>query len=180
MNLPKQYSWLEDEKSPRILVEFLKHLGTSERLGPSSNPEIMKWAKRIGVSQTYTTDSIPWCGLGMGFVALQAGYEIPTNPLWARSWGEFGTHIDVEKAMLGDVLVFGRKGGGHVGIYIAEDKSGECFHVLGCNQNDTTSIKRLPKSRCITARRCKWRINQPPNIRKIFMDASGPISTNEA
>jgi cell wall-associated NlpC family hydrolase len=79
--------------------------------------------------------------------------------------------------MLGDVLVFTRKGGGHVGIYVGQDKS--CYHVLGGNQGDRVSIVRIEKTRCIGVRRTKWKISQPKNVRIIFLPDSGNTSTNE-
>ena len=36
--------------------------------------------------------------------------------------------------MLGDILTFKRNGGGHVGLYVGEDK--DCYHVLGGNQGN--------------------------------------------
>jgi uncharacterized protein (TIGR02594 family) len=178
MNLPKQYAWLEFETSPRILVEFLKIYGTTEMPGPKNNPKIMAWARKVGVDKIYTADSIPWCGLGMAYVALQAGWDIPINPLWARNWLNFGTKIGMEHAMLGDVLVFERGAGGHVGIYVGQDKA--CFHVLGCNQSDSTNIKRIPKERCLGVRRCPWRIDQPKAVRKVWLSAAGEVSRSEA
>lgn len=79
---------------------------------------------------------------------------------------------------LGNVLVFSRKGGGHVGVYVAEDAT--AYHVLGGNQGDIVSIKRVAKSRLIAARECPWRISKPANIRGIKMTAAGPLSLNEA
>lgn len=175
--LQPQYQWLLKEPGPRILTEFLKIVGTTEYPGAANNPEIMAWAKRVGVDKVYTADSIPWCALGMAYVSLQAGWDIPINPLWAQNWVHFGTAVDGGKEMLGDVLVFGRKGGGHVGEYVGEDSTH--FHVLGCNQSDSTNIRRKPKDQLIQARRCKWRVNQPPNVRKIFLSSTGTISTKE-
>ena len=80
--------------------------------------------------------------------------------------------------MLGDVLVFARGNGGHVGIYVGEDF--EAFHVLGGNQSDRVSIARKPKARALGARRCPWRINQPQNVRRIHRAATGLLVGSEA
>ena len=53
-------------------------------------------------------------------------------------------------------------------------------HVLGGNQGDRVSIKRIAKGRLIGAQRCPWRINQPSNVRRIELAAGGKLSTNEA
>ena len=176
MNLPKQYAWLADEPGPRILKEGLKTYGTIETPGAGNNPSIMAWAKATGQDRAYRNDATAWCGLWMAYVALQAGWEPPINPLWARNWANFGK--PVAAPMLGDVLVFSRGNGGHVGLYVGEDAG--AYHVLGGNQGDRVSIKRIAKNRLLGARRCPWRINQPSNVRRIELEAGGKLSTNEA
>lgn len=174
--MPKQYQWLNAEPGPRLLTEGLKTFGTVEAPGPNDNPAIMAWAKRTGMAKIYAHDSTAWCGLWMAYVALQAGWDTPTNPLWARNWAEWG--VASEKPMLGDVLVFARGTSGHVGIYVGEDDL--AYHVLGGNQSDRVMIKRIAKSRLIASRRCPWRVNQPGNVRRVILAASGALSTNEA
>lgn len=80
--------------------------------------------------------------------------------------------------MLGDILVFKRDGGGHVGFYVAEDK--DYYHVLGGNQSDSVNITRIAKYRCVGIRRCDWKTAQPNAVKKYIVEASGKISTNEA
>jgi len=172
------YSYLNSEKSPKILVVALSYLGLKETIGAANNPTIMGWAKDIGgwVVNAYNADSVPWCGLFMAHCAKEIGQPHSGNILSARHWATWGVKQDV--AMLGDVLVFSRKGGGHVGLYVGEDS--ECYHVLGGNQGDAVSIVRILKSRCIGIRRTKWRVKQPSNVRRVFLDNKGKISDNEA
>lgn len=81
--------------------------------------------------------------------------------------------------MLGDVLVFARgRVSGHVGVYVGEDAT--AYHVIGGNQGDSVSIKRIARSRLLGARRCPWRVNQPSNVRRVQLAASGAVSANEA
>lgn len=180
MNLPKQYLWLADEPGPRILREALKTYGTVEQPGQGSNPSILAWAKATGQDRVYKTDATAWCGLWMAYVALQAGWDTPVYPLGARNWLTFGT--PQKQAGLGDVLVFWRgnpKGyQGHVGMYVGEDA--QAFHVLGGNQGNAVSIKRIAKNRLLGIRRCPWRINEPASVRPVKLAASGNLSTNEA
>lgn len=180
MTLPKQYQWLEAEPGPRILKEMLKLLGTEEAAGSADNPTILWWARAIGLASVYRDDAIPWCGLVMGYVAGQAGWETAPrgNALWARNWAFWGAPVAAGEEELGDVLVFARKGGGHVGLYVGEDE--KCFHVLGGNQSNAVNIKRLDRKRLLAARRCPWRISAPANLRKVTMAAAGPLSSNEA
>ena len=55
------YTWLKEEKSPKILVEAVKHIGTKEIVGKQHNKKILEWAEAIGLKSVYTNDEIPWC-----------------------------------------------------------------------------------------------------------------------
>ncbi|MBB4804770.1 uncharacterized protein (TIGR02594 family) [Chryseobacterium defluvii] len=182
MALTKQYEWLTKENGPIMIKQALNLYDTSEVLGAKNNPTILSWAKEVGqdpmykgVKDFYIADSIPWCGLFMAVVAKRSSKQIVKDPLWALNWGNFGKHTPVP--MLGDVLVFIRKGGGHVGLYVGEDAT--CYHVLGGNQSDKVCITRIEKNRLYTSRRPKY-INQPVNVRKISLSSSGTVSQNEA
>lgn len=176
--LPLQYQWLKYEGAPRMLVEALKLYGTIETPGAGNTPVIIQWADEVGgnVEDVYKADSIPWCGLFAAIVAKRAEKELPNSPLWALSWSTFGKYIPLP--MLGDVLVFVRAGGGHVGLYVGEDSI--AYHVLGGNQNDKVTISRILKTRLYTSRRPIYKIGQPPNIRKIILQPSGTISNIES
>lgn len=179
MRLPQQYAWLADEPGPRLLTEFLKVYGTAEKAGPGSNPTILEWAKAVGLARVYRDDATAWCGLTMAYVALQAGWDAAPagNALWARNWLQWGQPSP--SAMLGDVLVFSRgPSSGHVGVYVGEDAS--AFHVIGGNQSDAVTIKRILKARLLGARRCPWRVNQPGNVRKVGLASTGSLSNNES
>lgn len=170
--LTSQYAFLNFETGPAALLEALKLLGVVETPGQASNPIIMAWAKALGLKNTYSDDSVPWCGLFVAYVVSVAGMTPVENPLWARNWAKFGTAVD--KPGLGDILVFVRDGGGHVGFYVGEDD--DYYHVLGGNQSDKVCITRIAKERCIARRR-------PPaggQGRPVRMTASGPVSKNEA
>ena len=173
--LPKKYAWLAKEPAPRHLLEALKLYGTLETPGAANNPEIMKWAAEVGLTKTYSGDEVPWCGLFMAVVIKRAGREPVSKPLWARNWWNFGVKVPI--AALGDVLVFVRNGGGHVGIYVGEDKT--AYHVLGGNQSDSVNIVRIAKNRCIDIRRPAYRL-QPANVRVVNLSGTGKVSTNEA
>ena len=161
--------------SPKVIAEAMRYFGINEIKGKANNQTIMSWAKDVGVEKTYTSDEVAWCGLFVAKVVQKAGFEPVKDPLWALNWNNFGTKQKV--AMLGDVLVFKREGGGHVAFYVAEDNTH--YHVLGGNQSDSVNIIRIDKKRCVGVRRCNWKISQPKEVKQYFVKASGIISTNE-
>jgi uncharacterized protein (TIGR02594 family) len=174
--LPKQYAWLANEPGPKMIVEALSVYGLKEVDGPGNNATLMRWARALGpgVTKIFTADAVPWCGLAVGYWAMKAGKPRPASPLWARAWASWGSKSP--KPSLGDVLVFNRPGGAHVGLYVGEDK--EAYHVLGGNQSNGVNIKRLAKARLVAARRLYNKI--PANVRPVHLSPTGAVSTNEA
>ena len=170
--LPPAYAWLASEPGPKILVALLSVHGLAEAEGAADNPAILRLADEAGIAD-YGHDATPWCGLALAWAAAQAGFDRPDKPLWALDWLRFGT--PVEAPMLGDVLVFARDGGGHVGLYVGEDTSH--WHVLGGNQGDQVSIRRFARRGGLLtlkgARRCPWRSAQPANVRCVMLAADG-------
>lgn len=162
---------------PKMVSEARKLLGTVETPGPRNNPSIMAWATELGLQRVYTADSVPWCGLFMALVASRSRKPLPDNPLWALNWMHFGTTAG--QPCLGDVLVFVRDGGGHVGMYVGEDRNGY-YHVLGGNQSDQVCVTRIAKTRLHGARRPPFQVAMPASCRPIVLDARGIVSMNEA
>ena len=188
--LPAQYRWLQAEPGPRMIVSALKEFGTLEAPGDADNKKIIGWQAELeaaGLGRAYAGvfrhDAIPWCGLFMAIVALRANREQrpERNPprlyLSALQWASFGTAVPKGAAALGDVLVFKRKGGGHVGLNVGHDAT--TFHVLGGNQSDRVSITRLSRNRLVAVRRPAY-LAQPANVRPIPLSACGSLSVNEA
>lgn len=168
------YGWLLDEPAPRMLPEALKLYGVTEVLGPENNPEIISWASECGLSAQYDQDVTPWCGLFVSVVALRAGKPRPKDPLWARNWLNWGSACE---PMLGCVLVFSRKGGGgHVGLYVGE--CADYYYVLSGNQKDKVCVVPIEKQRLLGAREL-YVVAKPANVRKVFLEKSGAVSTNE-
>ena len=178
--LPPEYDFLNHEDQPQIFKEALRWYGTIEFPGEANNPVIIEWAKEINgwIGEWYDQDSVPWCGLFMALCAKRAGFPFNQKALSAREWINWGNPVTIPAR--GDILVFQRSGGGHVGLYVAED--GECFHVLGGNQSDSVCITRIKKDRLVGARRCKWKISQPDSVRRTFLSNGvvNRLSTNEA
>lgn len=175
--VPSAYAWLKAINPPRIIDEALKLYGIKEIPGPKNAPEIMGWARSLGLEREYVADQVPWCGLFAAIVVQRAGWAPVAGPLWARNWLKFGKASPTPG--LGDILVFSRSGGGgHVGFYIAEDAN--AYHVYGGNQGDQVSIVRIDKSRLLGARRPAWISMQPPSVKPYHVAAAGGLSRNEA
>lgn len=173
--IPDKYRWLNDLTLPRMVSEGLKEYGVTEVSGAGDNPRIIAWAKETGLSNVYKHDATAWCGLFLATVAKRAGKPIVSGPLWALNWSKFG--VLHAPPGLGDVLCFKRPGGGHVGLYIAEDET--AYHVLGGNQGDRVSIIRVEKARCVAHRRPVY-TNQPASVKPYHVAATGALSVNEA
>ncbi|MCC7304776.1 MAG: TIGR02594 family protein [Alphaproteobacteria bacterium] len=164
-DVPSEYGYLLEKPGPRVIKEALEEFGTIEIPGLGSNPVILAWAAEVGGWQKnlFTSDEVPWCGLFAAVCVKRAGFKPPGGWQRALAWASFGT--EVKEPMLGDVLVFNRQGGGHVGFYVAEDEN--YYHVLGGNQSDQVCIRKFLKTKLYAARRCKWKFWQPPSVRKI-------------
>lgn len=176
VDLPKPYRWLQAlDLLPKMVAEALPHHGVRETAGPANTPEIMAWAAQTGLKSSYNADATPWCGLFMAHVAKRAGKVVPPGPLWALNWAKFG--VEGGQPELGDVLVFVRKGGGHVGLYIGEDA--EAYHVLGGNQGDCVCFTRIDKERLYAVRQPPYN-NKPSTAKVYLLAASGAMSSNEA
>ena len=179
MSIPEKYSWLLKETAPKHLVEALKHYGTLELVGKGSNPNIMKWAKEVGVSGWYTDDDIAWCGLFVGVVMQRVNYGFNSAKLLAaREWMNWGTPVPKGREMLWDILVFQRDGGGLVGFYVGEYVA--AFLVYGGNQSNSVGFTWISKERLLGARRPAYKIGEPKNVRKIILSETGELSKNEA
>lgn len=179
--LPDAYKDLNDYLILPLLKEAVQLYGTKEFDGPANNQVILDWAKELGstISQYYTSDELAWCALFVSVCAKRAGYQAPEgfDILRAKSFAKWGDPILPQNASLGDVLVFSREGGGHVGIYVGEDA--KCYHVLGGNQGNAVCIVRIPKERLMAARRPPMNAI-PKCVQKIKRSPLGIISKNEA
>jgi uncharacterized protein (TIGR02594 family) len=123
-------------------------LGIKETPGEASNSQILGWARHVGVSGYYRKDSIPWCGLFVGYCMKSSGFNVHSTLLSARSWANFGRALD--RPTVGAIMVFTRKGGGHVAFYVSETATH--YHVLGGNQRDQVCVTSYPKSRLLAIR----------------------------
>lgn len=177
MTFPHPFEYLGSEPGPVILREALAHFALHEIVGPASNPTIMAWAKEVGAASYYHNDDTPWCALFIAHCAKVAGFALPSDPLRALSWAKFGKPA-AGGAMLGDVLVKSRDGGGHVGLYVGETATH--YAVLGGNQGNQVCIAWFAKAAFSYVRRCAWKVSQPENVRAIEVNAAAGAAVTEA
>lgn len=181
--LPSQYQWLGKLTGlPNTITQALALFGVQEVVGKGSNKTIIGWRDELNHAGAkvagFSDDDIAWCGLFAAIVAYRrmgVAKEVVEEPLWARNWANYG--VKSKTPGLGDVLVFERGSGGHVGFYIAEDAG--AYHVLGGNQSNKVSIARVLKSRLIAARRPHYNV-QPDSVKPYRVKTEGALSTNEA
>lgn len=182
MNLPASYQWLRGlDGLPNTIRIALDEYGVAETVGRGSSRTIIGWRDELNLAGVkisgYSDDDIPWCGLFVAVVCLRRmgkPEEVVKDPLWARNWANYGIKSAVPG--LGDVLVFARASGGHVGFYVGEDRS--CYHVLGGNQSNKVCIARIAKSRLLSARRPPYQI-KPEAVTFYHLAPEGAVSQNE-
>lgn len=179
--LPSQYSWLLNERSQGHLSVALSLYGVEEIKGTKHNPIILSWADELNptIGAWYDTDEKAWCGLYVGICLKRAGHVPPSgfNVLRALEYARWGEFVASDKNYcVGDIGVFIRKGGGHVGFLVGEDDSH--YHVLGGNQGDSVSFARISKDRIFAVVRVPDKFIKPKRLRRLR--PSGLITENEA
>lgn len=157
---------------PHWLKIARQYEGVAEIQGPATNKTIAAWIKKLGA--WWSGDAVPWCGLFVAAVMLEAGLPYPVLYPQAKAWSSYGSRLRTQFLAPGAILVFGRKGGGHVGFYIGEDATH--YHVFGGNQKNEVNIMRIEKSRLIASR---WPKGEAVLGGPVKIAANGMISTNE-
>lgn len=132
---------------PVWLSEAEKYLGVKEVSGPKNNSTVVDFWKRIHLSGI-SNDEVPWCAAFVGAVLENVGYRSTRSGL-AKSYANYGESLGAP--VLGCIVVFTRKGGGHVGFVVGKDKDGNLF-VLGGNQSDEVNIKKFTTKNVVAYR----------------------------
>lgn len=160
--------------NPPWIMEALKVRGLNEVI---NKQELIEWLRSDG-STIGDPQKFPWCGdyvqtsLELGVPNEPLPAVIQHNPYWALNWQNYGIEAQPQ---YGALLVFKRKGGGHVGFYMAETPT--FYLVLGGNQKNTVSITKVAKKRCVAVR---WPSTVPQNKRRVHSTGTNiAISTNE-
>lgn len=159
------------------LAEARQHIGLREIPGAPTAPTIQRWLSTLGA--WWTDDETPWCGVAVAAWMQSADIKPPPNWFRARAWLDFG--MPLIDPVVGCVVVFGREGGGHVGLVTGVDQRGRLL-VLGGNQGNAVSEAPFERERVLGYR---WPPNQfdllarLPDVLPIRV-ATGASSRNEA
>lgn len=140
--------------APRWLEIARSYEGVREVPGAKHNNIILGWLKRL--KAWWADDETPWCGLFVAECMKQAGFDLPKTWMRAKSWSLWGSNLRSSHVAPGAILVFTRKGGGHVGFYVGE--SALFYYVLGGNQNNMVNVAKIAKARCTAIR---WPRGEP-------------------
>lgn len=164
---------MPESNEPTWLQNARSKIGRKEIRGPRHNSWIAKGWARLGAGW-FNSDETPWCGFFVADCMDAVGYDYPKRGLFARAlaWNKWGRRTD---PVLGAIVTFSRKGGGHVGFLVGQ--SANEYYVLGGNQRNAVNIMPLAKSRVSDFR---WPIGADnPAIRLASM-SGGIVSVNEA
>jgi len=199
--VPDKYKFLQSPEMPGMVQEALKFYGIKELAGAPSNKVITDWADFVySVTKTkyskwaadwYNNDDIAWCGLFVAYLAAKTSNGRkdrmpPDSYLSALAWANFGEAVQFKgkegyrlgEICIGDVGVFTRNGGGHVGLIVGVSNSNTVF-VLGGNQSNSVNVTELAVNRLYAVRRPVYRV-RPAGAKHVRMGSTGVLSTNEA
>lgn len=159
---------------PAWMAIARQYIGVEEIPGPRTNGTISRWLQKL--KAWWSDDETPWCGLFVGACIEAAGLPLPTYWMRAKAWAEWGSRLSAP--VPGCIVVFERKGGGHVGFVVGRDSAGRLM-VLGGNQGNKVSIAAFSLDRVLAY---VWPagVPLPPGRGLATLPAVGPLSTNEA
>lgn len=128
---------------PAWIVEAEKFIGQKELTGKNDHPLLTKAWKSFGLSWLIGQ---PYCGLFVGHCLREANQFVPKLLYRAKTFSSYGEKIDFP--CYGCIVVFNRKGGGHVGFVVGKDHKGRLL-VLGANQSNMVSVAPFEMTRVL-------------------------------
>jgi uncharacterized protein (TIGR02594 family) len=166
---------METLTKPVWLSTAESYTGLKEVPGAGNNPTIVKWL--VTVKAWWRDDLTPWCGTACGGIFDEVGLYIPPAAFRAKAWLNWGVKLDAPA--YGCVVVFNRKGGGHVGLVVGIDKFGRLM-VWGGNQKDMISVAPFDRERVAGYRWPSDANRVKPNYNLPLLGSTGETSQNEA
>jgi uncharacterized protein (TIGR02594 family) len=144
-----------DGREPRWLQRARQDIGLREIPGKQHAPTIVRWLTELGA--WWRDDETPWCGVAVAAWMRDCGLPIPKHWYRAKDWLNWGAPLDY--AIPGCVVVFGRNGGGHVGLCVGQTADlPPRLLILGGNQGNEVNVRAFPRERVIGYR---WPIGEP-------------------
>lgn len=134
--------------SNALTKEAYKLVGYSE-----DNPRIAAYLASNGYDINPTKTA--WCAAFVGAVLNACGYE-GTHKLNARSYLNWGIHVPINEARVGDIVILKRgilPWQGHIGFKVAGLGDDNSVDLLGGNQDNMVCDKLYPKSMILGVRR---------------------------
>lgn len=161
----KELDWI---KSAR------EKIGIREIKGAKHSPKIIQWLKNL--RSAWKDDETPWCGTYVAECLRDAGIRYPST--WYRARDYLNMPVKLNQPAYGCIVVFERKGGGHVGFCVGKDKAGNLM-ILGGNQGDAVNIKPFSKDRVLGYR---WASTYPlpERFNLPILTSDGRFSESEA
>lgn len=159
--------------TPLWLIVAQGYLGVEETPGKLNSPVIQRWLRNLRA--WWSDDATPWCATFVAECFLEVDIDRPAAWYRAKAWLDWGRELTVPR--LGCVIVYERKGGGHVGFVVGRDASGRIM-TLGGNQGDRVSIMPFDEARVVGYR---WPLGEPlPEGAPLpVIDSTTPPSTQE-
>lgn len=160
---------------PAWLAAARKYIGLAEIPGKDHSPVISGWLRKL--KAWWTDDETPWCGVFVAACMREVGVALPQHWYRAKGWLDWG--VTLSAAAVGCVVIYERKGGGHVGFVVGQDQNGNLM-TLGGNQGNRVSVLPFDRSRAIGFR---WPSAPfPPPVTQVLptVNSAGVLSTQEA
>jgi len=130
-------------KDPKYLALARTHIGLKELTGNNDHPLILNWWQKFNCTWIYKK---AWCGLFLAHCLHAFNHPIPKTFYRAKSFLDWGVKID--RPCVGCIVIFDRKGGGHVGFPVGKDNLGRLL-VLGANQGNAVNIMPFELNRVL-------------------------------
>lgn len=134
------------EASPAVAVQARKYIGQGEQGANNAGPFV---ERTLGANR-----GDPWCSYFVSRVTKDVGEDVWGRLPAAKSWytNAKKSGMTVDEPQMGDIAVFTRKGGGHVGI------------IDSVNGNTITTIEGNVGSYPATVRRMTYDRRKMPNL----------------
>lgn len=157
---------------PAWLGTARNYIGVAEIPGVQENTMIVGWLKKLKAA--WFSEEVPWCGTFCAVCMTEHNLLLPKHWYRARDWLNWGVKLSAPE--LGCIVVYERKGGGHVGFIVGQDARGYLM-TLGGNQSDKVSIAPFDRSRVLGYR---WPAGEVVISAKLpTLNSNGKPSTNE-